>query len=143
MSDIQTNLEDKMSKWQEVGEKLDVSINTPAGQTSEGFVFIQTWDKKTRMIRSAKWWVAMWVLAGVTVFIPVLHFILVPAFFSLGPVVGIWTYRQSKAVMGGQGNCPKCGKELVIEPSKASWPLKDLCTDCRSQVFISQKMGQT
>jgi hypothetical protein len=83
------------------------------------------------------------ILAMVAVFIPVLHFVLVPAFLIAAVFAGIAASRFGQKVTSGEVNCPHCGQKIVIPPAPLRWPMACVCQGCASTVRIfaeSQKM---
>ena len=48
----------------------------------------------------------LWLLAFVTLFIPLAHFVLVPGFLIAGPVVAILAYRMKESKEHASGICP-------------------------------------
>ena len=58
---------------------------------------------------------ACWALALVSVFVPVAHFVLVPAFTVAGVVVAGLRLREDRRLVGVSGTCPRCGTEQEFE----------------------------
>jgi hypothetical protein len=81
-----------------------------------------------------------WAGALVTLFIPIAHFVLVPACLLAGPAVAWHRYQQASVVLGGTGTCPACQSDLEIVRSADRWPLEELCTQCQQQVTIARAM---
>jgi len=54
-------------------------------------------------------------VAGVTVFIPIAHFVLVPGFLVAGPILGWMRYRQDRAMLHVEGACPACNETMRVE----------------------------
>ncbi len=55
-----------------------------------------------------------WGLAVVAVFIPLLHFILVPALVLAGPLVARSRWLERASVLRARGSCPGCGAALDV-----------------------------
>lgn len=130
-------LEAKIEKWRERGEKRTVNVFAPDGTKVDGTLYIHTWTKSERVRRAFTWLMAFWVLAAFCVFIPVLHFLLVPGFFVIGPFIAYGVYQQTETVLGGYGQCPRCHEDLPLVGGKAEWPLRDLCTHCHAAIKIA------
>jgi len=77
-----------------------------------------------------------WGLGLVAIFIPLLHFVLVPLLIIAGPFAFYWVAGQEQIILGGKGECPECQREFEIARSPVKWPLSDLCNHCRSQLNI-------
>jgi hypothetical protein len=71
------------------------------------------------------------------VFVPILHFVLVPALFIATFVVAIDKSREHQRNAGGVGECPKCHKEFVIEKSAWKERLTDTCGNCHDDIEIN------
>ena len=107
-------------------------------RSTTGEVRYQRWPRGARMARAAKAWGACWGLAVVSVLLPAVHFLLVPAFVLAGPVVGVLRARQTSGVLGGEGTCPACGEQVRIGAHPDVWPLFDVCPTCQSQVRVDK-----
>ena len=113
-----------------------VIVKTRDGKSSSGKVIVQRWSRKGRVRRSLKILGFIWILAVLSVFLPIAHFILVPVFFIAGPIVAHFIYKQESAVVGGESLCPNCGKQLPIVSGPNKWPLEDLCSNCQTHVLV-------
>ncbi len=105
-------------------------------QDSEGTVVIQYWKPRDRLLRSIKLSAICFGMAGVAVFIPGLHFILVPGLLLASPIIGFFTYGQQSAVIGGEGTCPACQSPFKVAKGSSQFPLNDLCTNCQRTIKI-------
>ncbi len=103
-----------------------------------GEVRIKSFNQKERIIRGLKFLGIFWGSAILAVFIPMLHFILVPLLFLVGIIIAAFVSQTKSVVLGGESVCPKCESFLPIVRSSDQWPLTDLCSNCRSTVTISK-----
>ncbi len=117
-------------------KSISVRLVSPRGKSSSGSVQVEAWERPERLKRAWKNLGIIWGMAVVAVFIPGLHFILVPLFLAAGPAFAYFTFCQSDVVLGGEGTCPECGKPFKIERSAVKWPLKDLCSACQNSVDV-------
>ncbi|MEO5970783.1 MAG: hypothetical protein ABIQ95_12725, partial [Bdellovibrionia bacterium] len=76
-----------------VGVRVRIA-QSRSDQIVEGLIRVQSWNKKERLIRAFKFGGLCWVAAGLSVFIPLLHFILVPGFFIAGPILAYFILGQ-------------------------------------------------
>jgi len=113
-----------------------VVIKYSDSSPTSGEVEVQLHNKNQRLISCIKFWGICWLLAVVSIFLPILHFFLVPTFILAGPLVGLYKYGQKGTVLGGVGKCPACQADLKIEKGNLKWPLEELCTSCRRAVKI-------
>jgi hypothetical protein len=85
------------------------------GRPTTGSVTVQTFDRGQRLRRAiagiGKWW----GVALLAVFIPVAHFVLVPAFLGYG----VWQFFQRLGTVelatAARGTCPDCGTEQPLD----------------------------
>lgn len=66
-------------------------------------------DAPERTSRAVRALATCWGLAVLAVFLPVLHFVLVPSLLVAGPVVALSRLRERCTVRGASGTCPACG----------------------------------
>lgn len=67
---------------------------------------------RERTVRAAQGWVLCWGAAIVAVFIPLLHFVLVPALLIAGPLVARARWQERATVRGLRAKCPGCEAEI-------------------------------
>ena len=88
--------------------------------------------KPDRLRRAAKAWAGCWGAAIVAVFLPVLHFILVPSLLVGGPLYAMVMMREKVTVLGADGNCPACGAAQHPKlKAGASATMAFRCESCR------------
>jgi hypothetical protein len=68
----------------------------------------------TRFMRAAVITGACWAVALACVFIPLLHFVLVPTFVALGAILGVLRLREDVTLATVEGACPKCRTERTF-----------------------------
>ena len=79
--------------------------------------------------------VVCWALAVATIFIPLLHFVLVPGFAVLGPVMAFLGFKPTVKVTSKTVTCPKCEKVSTIEEGSTGWPVTLRCSHCSTTFF--------
>ena len=72
---------------------------------------LHEWSMFDRVKRAVLGFSVMWLLGGVSVFFPIVHWVLVPGFFVLGPVVGILRFTEERELVSMHGSCPRCKVE--------------------------------
>lgn len=93
--------------------------------------------KPKRVARALKALGTCWGLAIVSVFLPVLHFLLVPGFLIAGPYLALQRLAEKATLFGASGTCPACGHELgfkVREPLRDRTSLR--CTACSREIWL-------
>lgn len=76
-----------------------------------------------------------WLAAVACVFVPLLHFVLVPAFLLLGPVLAWVGARATVTVKSDQVTCPRCALATPVQPGTTGWPLRLWCASCGTTFF--------
>src|SRR5690242_15102508 len=91
-----------------------VTVFGKSDKFKEGFVRIQEWDKKARILRALKSLGLCWGLAIVSILIPIAHFVLVPGFLVAGPILAFFVFTAKSTILGGDSTCPECNSPLTI-----------------------------
>lgn len=81
-----------------------------------------------------------WALAVPALFIPVLHFLLVPALILIGIGLGLRTARLERAIHRAEGTCPRCRETVQVELGRAApdFPIWTFCPRCDDRLRIEQ-----
>lgn len=81
-----------------------------------------------------------WVAAGLTVFIPLAHFILTPGFFIGGIILAMKKYKAERLNDNVQVQCPRCDKSVMIElEPEPTLPAYVYCPDCNASLQLTEK----
>jgi len=81
----------------------------------------------------------IWLITGVTVFIPLIHFISVPLGILVGPVIALVMFYERKRKLSltpDNTPCPDCQHPLQFEFDHINKPLSVACTQCHAIVRI-------
>jgi len=105
----------------------------PAGQA-----LVRTLNSKMRRKKALKWLGLCWGGAVISVFLPILHFILVPGLLFIGPFIAFAMYQTQSEILPFAVPCPKCQASVPIAKSKETWPLQDICVQCKSEITIDR-----
>ncbi|MBK7367752.1 MAG: hypothetical protein KAY61_03465 [Candidatus Eisenbacteria bacterium] len=98
---------------------------------------VRDWDAPERTSRAVRALATCWGLAVLAVFLPVLHFVLVPSLLVAGPVVALSRLRERCTVRGASGTCPACGAAQSFAVSGAlreSTPVR--CDACGRAISL-------
>lgn len=79
-----------------------------------------------------------WFAAILFVFIPVLHFVLVPLALIGGIVVFITRFNLHLRRRSIELKCPACQAPLPIKAGSFNFPMKESCGSCRSSLIITE-----
>ena len=90
-----------------------------------------------RVVRAATALAGLWGAAFVCVFIPLLHFVLVPTLLLLGPVMAALRLREKVSFKAVRGACPRC---LLDRTFEASGRFRDggglHCDGCGNEIIV-------
>lgn len=99
---------------------------------------IVEYNQPQRVARAVAGGLACWGLAIVTVFVPLGHFILVPAFAVAGPVVFLMRLVEGVSLLGARGPCPVCGTDQAYtEKGRLTVPHPVRCGHCRRPLQLT------
>ncbi len=133
-------MKNSIKNSEEKKQHLPVKITSDRdGRTASGEIWIIEWDGRERLLRALKICGALWIASIASIVVPILHFVLVPLFFILGPGAAYLVFQQRSKILGGEGSCPQCQVSLRLEGGPLKFPLADLCTHCQTTLSISQK----
>ncbi len=108
--------------------------------TTAGEATVVHFDGGERMARAGKGIAMAWGAALVSVFIPVAHFLLVPALFLAGLVVFAKRMKRRVVVDTVRGACPDCNHEQTFDTSTV-WrlPMHLTCANCHRLLTASPR----
>lgn len=104
---------------------------------SKGTVVLREYDAKEKRHRIIKYGGGCFAAAILSIFIPLLHFILVPGFLIASVVMVIINNRPSN-VESAKAKCPACGVDFVISKGKPEFPIDDVCASCHHKIIINK-----
>ena len=88
-------------------------------------------------LKAAGKWVGIFLsIAIASVFVPILHFILVPAFSFAAFFVGAQAYSQKADLQNVKGKCPNCGADIQFEKLRIRKVSGEICPQCRDFLKI-------
>lgn len=91
-----------------------------------------------RLTRAAKALGMFWAVAAGCVFLPGLHFVLVPTFVVLGLAAGTARLRDRRTVTRVHGACPRCGADQDFASGNRladTWALD--CPTCHTNLQLT------
>ena len=119
-------------------EKTNIQLKDNDGKTAAGLLFTTCYAAGDRLKRALLRLLGFWLAAGLAVFIPIAHFVLVPGFLIAGPVLAYLTYQQKQARDHAEGQCPVCQAEVNIKlEAKDEIPKWSYCPACNASLEIT------
>ena len=113
------------------------SLTIFGASPSPAVVTVTTASPGQRIARAARSAAVLWAFAVGFVFVPGLHFVLVPTFLILGLVAGLRQLRATEVVAGVHGTCPRCGREQDFTAGNRLAPTWTLdCPACHNTLTV-------
>lgn len=79
-----------------------------------------------------------WLLAFPAIFLPVLHFVLVPGLLLGGVVLAAQRLREDQTLARVEGRCPRCGATLDATPGgRFRLPRSVQCVHCKNTLTLT------
>jgi hypothetical protein len=88
-------------------------IRYPGHEAAPAVVTLRRRNRRDRLAAVVKTWAICWAAAVVAVFLPVLHFILVPGLLLGGPLYALSMRNEHTTLLKATGRCPACAKEIM------------------------------
>ncbi len=113
-----------------------IALKSEAG-LGAGTLYSELPTSGERLARAGKVLALCWGLAVAAVFIPIVHFFLVPLFLIAGPVMAFQKYRVTELALKADGLCPECQAQvsIVLEPADRL-PKWSYCPACNKPVQL-------
>ena len=121
---------------------LTASLAAFGAPPSRATVTVVRLSPGRRLTRALKAGGLFWAIAAGCVFIPGLHFVLVPGFLVIGVATGFRHLRDQEIVWSVRGACPRCGLEQVFAAGirlTPSWSLD--CPGCHTALALTLDPG--
>jgi len=97
-------------------------IRYPGKLDAPALVTLRRRSRRDRMAAVAKTWAISWLAAVAAVFLPVLHFVLVPALLIGGPLYALSMRDEHTTLLGAKGECPACGAAVALTQKRRAVP---------------------
>jgi hypothetical protein len=95
--------------------------------------------KAARIYRAIKAGLICWLIGVFCILVPILHFVLVPAFFFLGLFMLMQQWSLRLYLEDGQTiHCPSCKGELLLKCGAFDWPKREICSHCRADLQLDE-----
>lgn len=108
--------------------KIQADINSD--KVEYGIAKIRSYSQQERTLNAFKTLGLFWGLAVLSVFLPVLHFVLVPLFLILGIVLALKKQNLSYQLESGEIKCPGCGTLVHLNSSSFQDFHSEICQSC-------------
>lgn len=121
-------------------QELAIEIQDDNDNKADGTLYFTAYNPADRTTRAITALVVCWVIAAVTLFIPIAHFFLVPAFLIAGPIVAFSRYRQVDSKEKVEGICPRHNGEISVNLENTDQlPKWTYCPECNGAIQFVEK----
>jgi len=132
--------EARRARWADRGEAVSAHVTVKKrDEEGEAVVYRASLDGAARTKRAVKILLTCWGLAVLSLPILVFHFILVPGFLILGPVMATLRYGEENVILGSLVECPVCQHVNRIKQRAEGWPVIYHCDQCRETLLIARR----
>lgn len=92
---------------------------------------------RERAVRGVRTWLGLWGLAVAAVFVPLLHFVLVPGLLVGGVLMGLLRARERGTIVSVRGRCPACSVEQTTALKAPLVPAVSFrCASCGRPLWL-------
>lgn len=109
---------------------------------TQGTINVHFFSKKERLKRALKFSGMTFCAAVFSVFIPLLHFVLVPGLLIASVFVYFFIINKERIIIEGSGSCPECKKDFTLLSHSFSDHLKQSCPSCLKHISITLQLDQ-
>jgi hypothetical protein len=117
-------------------ETINCTYTDVSGQSTQGQAQLESLSTGARVARASKRAAIFWAIALVCVLIPMLHFVLVPAFLLIGIIMFAKTMSQAQLIWNADGECPACHAKTHFDGPINAVESKEICPSCRTLLKI-------
>ena len=117
---------------------LHASLSVFGAKPSPVLVTVTRPSPGGRLARAARVAGIFWAVAAGCVFLPGLHFVLVPTFLVVGTAAGLRHLRDIEVVSRVHGACPRCGHKQDFAAGNRLTPTWSLdCPICHNTLTLT------
>lgn len=116
------------------------TLTDVSGQTTEGSADLKELASPERTLRASKRAGIFTAIAVVCILIPMLHFVLVPAFLIVAGVAFVRTMAETSVVTKAEGVCPHCKQTAVFTGLIKTTGTKEICPNCRQLLRLGFRL---
>jgi hypothetical protein len=118
-----------------------LSIPARLGYHGRPFTPATAWvverSRRAQLGRSLRGLALCWGAAIVAIFIPLAHFLLVPALLVAGPLLAVARLREERTLVAAHGVCPGCGHEQSFAArGRFHERFAVRCAACRREIVL-------
>ena len=119
-------------------ESKTFTIESGEGSQKDVLLSLHHWDKQQARLKGAMWAGPILIGGLLTIFIPIVHFVSVPASIIVAPIVYMTVTKlfSSGTSFRGEALCPACQKPSMLSGSTEAFPAYVNCMECRAALKV-------
>ena len=118
--------------------EISVSLALIGEQSTTGKATLIDRPIVSRVGRGAIVLLGLWFVAGLCIFIPLAHFVLVPSFAIAGIAMFVVRVLDDTSLVQAEGVCPRCHVQRTFEGAGRYRPGRTVhCAGCGSQIAVT------
>lgn len=122
-----------------VDQTLQLKLSFPGEPTTQVTAIVREWSLVDRIRRGIIFMALTWLLAGMTLPIPGLHFIGPPLLLLAGPFLGVFRFMEKARLKSMKGSCPRCKVDREFQLDlRFSGPRSFTCDGCGNLIQLEQ-----
>ena len=114
--------------------RVIVAMNAAHHNTAS--IHVKSLSYAERAANAAKTLAMIWGIGIACVFVPVLHFFLVPTAVIVGIALCFRKFGLAWQFTDGEIECPDCKKKFVVDQNPFNWPKHRSCPHCGVRLLI-------
>lgn len=119
-------------------ETIQVVLRAPDREPARGAAQIRHFSSAERLRRATVRALAALVVTGVTVAIPLVHFISVPIGLIVTVIITAKAFGQESVIEGGEARCPYCGAAISLVRRPERYPFLERCGECSREATVEK-----
>ncbi len=120
------------------GREIAVSLSLTSEKPTTGTAILLDRTRVSRATRAVVTTLVLWVIGAFMFFIPLAHFVLIPAFFFAGLVMGVVRFLDDVSLISARGECPRCKVPRTFEGAGRYREGRTVhCNGCGSQIAVT------
>ncbi len=117
--------------------KQPIKLLARQHESAHGMLHSQRFTQKECRQKAIRTLAITWLLAAISLLIPMVHFVLSPLLFIAGPLLAWHQYRLKEQTLAAEGECPLCHETIDIKlEARTQMPHWSLCPKCNNPVQL-------
>ncbi|MBL8950350.1 MAG: hypothetical protein JNK82_06215 [Myxococcaceae bacterium] len=118
---------------------VTLKLSFPGEPPTTVSAVVHEWSMFDRVKRAALGLALGWCAAGLAVFLPVVHFVLVPALLVGAPAFAMLRFTEARRLKSMKGSCPRCKKDREFQHLELRFngPRSFTCDECGNLIALA------